>query len=277
MTTPASKPEDGAGLPHELAIVVVGVPSCIPRNPDHSPHGDPEIRRRWTACPMSCAWSGHSDEAFKPVEQARPVRAIVRVPTGPPFGRDVSHPPIPSPALPLLWRGTPNIRILPLVRGGSWLVRRGGPRGGSLRRNRSARDRAGRNPRLGEGRLSRLQGRGHGSLQRRGGRGAGLLVWRVDLFAAMKVATIRYIALTVYALALSIWSGNIIVGANENNDNGAAYIFLGATQQAQLTSPNPKPFASFGSSVSIFGPYVVVGAASDDNEELGPNSNKGLA
>ena len=29
----------------------------------------------------------------------------------------------------------------------------------------------------------------------------------------MRVATIRYIALTVYALALSVWSGNIIVGA----------------------------------------------------------------
>ena len=84
-----------------------------------------------------------------------------------------------------------------------------------------------------------------------------------------------------FGSSVSIFGDYAIVGAPYDNDNGnvsgSAYIFhrSGSTwsQQAKLTASDGAESDYFGSSVSISGDYVIIGAKSDDDN----GSNSGSA
>lgn len=112
------------------------------------------------------------------LKRAHAIQSIIQTPTGRPVGQDVQTPPIPSPAMPLLWWWAADIRLVPLVRSRARVVRRGGLRSRRLRRHRSPQHRARRDTRLGAGQLPDLQGQRDGSLPSRRGRASGLHVFR---------------------------------------------------------------------------------------------------
>ncbi len=76
-------------------------------------------------------------------------------------------------------------------------------------------------------------------------------------------------AVDFFGKSVAIDGDYIIIGAENNLTKGAAYIFLrtGTTwaQQAKLTDPVSAVGDEFGSSVSISGEYVVIGALGDDS------------
>ncbi len=86
-----------------------------------------------------------------------------------------------------------------------------------------------------------------------------------------------------FGSSISISGDYTIVGADGddvggNTDQGSAYIFFRSgttwTQQAKITASDGIASDNFGSSISISGDYVIVGANEDD---VGSNSNQGSA
>jgi hypothetical protein len=85
-----------------------------------------------------------------------------------------------------------------------------------------------------------------------------------------------------FGISVSISGDNIVVGAyyedTGGNDAGAAYVFKynsdsNVTQIAKLQAEDAEAYDDFGSSVSISGDYIIIGAR---NEDMG-DSNAGAA
>jgi hypothetical protein len=77
----------------------------------------------------------------------------------------------------------------------------------------------------------------------------------------------------MFGSSVSIIGDSAIIGANDNDSKGAAYIFTrngtSWSQEVKLTASDGESGDEFGCAVSISGDSVIVGAQSDDDENKG--------
>lgn len=109
---------------------------------------------------------------------------------------------------------------------------------------------------------------------------------------AQKLVPSDTLGARLFGCSVKISGENIVIGASqsskdENNENeiglaGAAYIFQQQkngywTETQKIVASDRQKSDRFGTSVSISGDYVVVGAPYEDNDETDINSNTGAA
>ena len=72
-----------------------------------------------------------------------------------------------------------------------------------------------------------------------------------------------------FGASVDVWGKTVIVGAPRSKKTGAAYVFVGATQQAKLLASDGRRLDGFGQSVSVAGKTAAVGAPGDDDRGRG--------
>jgi hypothetical protein len=75
-----------------------------------------------------------------------------------------------------------------------------------------------------------------------------------------------------FGMSVDVWGKTVIVGAPRNTKTGAAYVFVGTTQQAKLLASDGRRLDGFGQSVSAAGNTAAVGAPGDDDRGRGSGS-----
>ncbi len=101
------------------------------------------------------------------------------------------------------------------------------------------------------------------------------VAFRVGIDQEAKLVASDGAAFDLFGSSVSLSGERALIGTNSGSEHGAAYVFVRSgdvwTQEAKLTSDDAADFALFGSSVSLSGERVLIGAPTDTNS-LGDRS-----